>query len=368
MLQRYTLRIWLLVSLAFLVLLAPLVYVYHNGEDGRVDFYGHIVDQFEHSVEDVDIRVHLAKFGFYITESWRMTEFHIKSDAKGSFKITGERGQRLSFYDFKKTGYEFLGQNASFNNEQNTNDIFHPDPKNPVIFRMRRKEEEACLVDHGYGSSSFEFQRIESGTQKACDLIFGEDIEEKDFGNPKVGHIPLVPDFKTKADYDPKTKKWGMRISPGDPEGGIIVSRVKLYAAPEDGYLPSYTIDPGMFNKEFNLEPVNQPGIPSYVCAYVYLKSRTPPIYSRFSIANVRANEREIHVDAGGYITNPYGERNLEQAKDVPGEIKIKLRQEIHECYSQGRRPPKPDLSWLIREEEEKQIPWYKQLVHKRNN
>jgi len=53
-------------------------------------------------------------------------------------------------------------------------------------------------------------------------------------------------------------------------------------------------------------------------------------------------------------VTNPYGDRNLEQATDLPYEVTKQLTDEVKAAFRQNKRPVKPDLPKLIEEVKEK--------------
>lgn len=361
--KRIVRRILLFGFLSFLVLIIPPIcrgqridaYIHslwvrwlNNNVDGRIEFFGRVVDQSGSPIEGVNILVHLRKFRFSLPGApWRVIDLKLKTDAQGCFEIIRESGTGITVMEIQKQGYEAPWGAFSFNYEQNTTGIFHPDSNNPVIYRMRKKGEETYIVDNEK-TGCFEYGREESGTQKGFDFIIGHRIQEKDFAHPMAGPIPLTCDIKTRADYEPKTNRWKMQIFPGDPNGGILVSPEKWYVAPAEGYLPSYTVDPDVMIKEFNLASTNKPWVPSNGAAYVYLKSRKPPVYTRFSISTIRLDEHRLSVSAGGYITNPYGDRNLESATELPWEVTHKLYEEVRDCYINGRRPVKPDLSKLV--------------------
>jgi hypothetical protein len=326
-----------------------------HGVDGKIDFYGQVVDQYESPVGGVDILVHLRKFRFSRPGTpWRVIEFHLKTDAQGYFKIEGESGMGVSFYGFKKKGYQYLliGE-ISFNYQQNTNGIFKPDPSHPVVYKMRKKGEEAYLI-RSENVPCFDFNVKESGAQKAYDFIMEHPIKGVDFEHPMLNGNPLTCDIKTKADYDPRTKRWKMLIWPGDPQGGILVSRNKYFVAPADGYLPSYTIEPDVFVREYDLAANFNPKATPHGYAYVYVRSRTPPVYTRFTITSIRIDEHSLEVGAVGCFTNPYGDRILEPAIDLPWEVANRLREEVRDSYINGRRPAKPELQKLIQEVMEK--------------
>jgi len=60
-----------------------------------------------------------------------------------------------------------------------------------------------------------------------------------------------------------------------------------------------------------------------------------------------------LSLSCGG-ITNPYGERNLEEAKDMPFRLQKQLEKETKEALRKKQRPAKPaDLPALIRQAKE---------------
>ena len=86
---------------------------------------------------------------------------------------------------------------------------------------------------------------------------------------------------------------------------------------------------------------------------YIYLKSRNPPIFTRIEIEQVNANKSFFRF-SGKSVTNPYGDRNLEEAVDVPYEVARYLADEVKSAFSQNKRPTKPNLSMLIKEAKNK--------------
>ncbi|MFH0778401.1 MAG: hypothetical protein V2A71_07190, partial [Candidatus Eisenbacteria bacterium] len=56
----------------------------------------------------------------------------------------------------------------------------------------------------------------------------------------------------------------------------------------------------------------------------------------------------------GKAVTNPYGDRNLEQATDLPYEVTKQLTDEAKTSFRQNKRPSKPDLPKLVKEAKEK--------------
>ena len=97
----------------------------------------------------------------------------------------------------------------------------------------------------------------------------------------------------------------------------------------------------------------SRPKIESPKAKYVYLKTRAPAIYTRYEIEHVNANKEFFRL-TGKSVTNPYGDRNLEQATALPYEVTKQLADEAKTAFRQNKRPTKPDLPKLVKEAKEK--------------
>lgn len=228
-----------------------------------------------------------------------------------------------------------------------------------MVFRLRKKGPEAFLMS---GGVHFEFSEEESGTYKGDSLFRGGrgfPMKTEELDNPKVYGEPVVCDLRAKATYHPKRKLWVVVIEPGNPEGGILVSDELLYEAPATGYQPGLTIQvpckgPKDSNPNWGIETPS-PG------KYLYLRSRKEPIYSRINMENgfkthftTSSKDKKTLVQemwfGGAAKTNPYGDRILEEATDLPGPLRLKLMDEIDEAHKRGVRPVAPDLEKRVAE------------------
>lgn len=332
-------------------------------DSNKIDFYGKVLDEQREPVDGAEIILHLKRFSA-LAPPWyeQITDISLKSDKEGNFSIINEKGRDIFIANINKKGYEHSFKyktKMDYSYSPEMDKVFVPDPKNPVVFWMRKKGEQAFVFESN-GGPNFSFKQEESGTQRGVDIIHGLEIKEKDLPKPTFNGDPLFCDLKAKAIFDPKTKTWTMVLTPGGSEGGILFSDKLLYEAPAEGYLPSYTIQPDAFRKAFGLtesaervekgQAVQNPGI------YLYLRSRTPGLYSRTHITHLVANKDEIYLSGGGTVLNPYGDRILEQATDLPGELKVQLGNEVRETcrLNPNAHPPKPDLQKLIQEAEKK--------------
>ncbi len=335
--------------------------------DTKINFYGKVLDEQGLPVEGAEVMLHLKRYSTS-APPWfeQIIDISLKSDKQGRFSITNEKGRDLFVKEVKRKGYEpslIHHTKISYNYSPEMDAVFVPDPLTPVVFWMRKKGDETFVLTDGLTSSkrpNFTFKQEESGTQKGVDIIQGLNIQEKDLPKPTFNGDPLFCDLKAKATFDPKIQTWTMVLTPGGSEGGILFSDRLLYEAPAEGYLSSYTIQPEAFWKAFGLTEssgrvekgkiIQNPGI------YLYLRSRIPGLYSRTHITHLVAKKEEIYLGGGSTVINPYGDRNLEQATELPGEVKGQLANEVRETcrLNPNARPPKPDLQKLTQEAEKK--------------
>lgn len=308
--------------------------------DAKIDFYGKVLDEQDQPVEGVNVSIHLRQFAPLGPPYFqRIAEFSMKSDIQGCFSLVGQRGSDLYIESMTKKGYEYSKKDTtsrSYDYPRGIHGLPSPDPKNPFVFLLRKKGEQTFVVRGGAG---FEFQNEDSGSQLGLDLIVGTHIKEKDFEKPALNGNTLFCDLKAKATFDVKKKTWTIILSPGGPDAGVLVSDQILYQAPMEGYKPSATFV--VESRKF------------LTAKHLYVRSRTPAIYTRIDLEDSPMTDKFVHLGGPAYI-NPYGDRNLELAAGLPGDVVLKLEEEIRTAFEHGARPPKPDLPRLIQESEKK--------------
>jgi hypothetical protein len=293
-----------------------------------IRFYGRVVDQFEHPVEGAEVILGVTQYTDE-RETWftRVKELHVGTDSEGAFSILQERGWGLYLEDVRKEGHEFmLSMNRvrgyTYSGEEK---VFVPDPSAPVVFRLRKKGAETFLLQNA--RAVLRTRVADSGVPVCFDFV--EDALRGPGAYPTPGK-PFACDLQMNATYSPGKEVWRVVLAPGNGEGGIIVTEDLLFEAPETGYQPEFT---------FVADERDPP-------KYIYLQSRTPTIYTRWEIKYMTAT-REFFRLTGDAVTNPYGDRNLEPAVDLPSGVLRELRQSAKEALRRGERPPKPDLSAL---------------------
>lgn len=324
--------------------------------DARIDFYGRVLDEHGSPVVDADVMLHISRFTPISTFEFTAVVNHpIKTDAQGYFIVNNAKGSHLYVAEISKKGYDgsksLLKVQNSFYYDHEMHTPFVPDPKNPLVYRMRKKREGAFLFK-SFDGFGFDYEAVDSGAQYGRDLIAHMNIKEKDFTNPSINGNPLHVDVKAKGILNPKTGVWTMVLTVDDPDGGIIVSDKLLYEAPATGYPRSYTLHPESFEKEFKAS-INATGSDKdghdVNGVYLYVKSRNPPLYSRIRMKRFLFNKKEILLVGDGLVTNPYGDRDLEDATDIPRDVYNQLANEVRRAFELGQRPIKPDLQKWVR-------------------
>jgi hypothetical protein len=306
--------------------------------DVDIRFYGKVVDQYNNPVESADIVFYVTQFNPDMEKWFSETKYmQARTDTQGCFSVIGEKASDLYIKQIKKESYEFsLSQNPVrgyvYSGVQNP---FVPDSTNPIVFHMRKMGETTFLIQEKYLKLCLYINK--SIMTKGIDLI--KRIKIDDFSKLMFNGEKLVCDLKMTATFNTRTMVWSVVLSPGDTNGGVIASEQLLYEAPQEGYQPEFS-----FVAEDRKPPVNK---------YLYLRSRDPLIYTRIEIEDICTDDTYICL-YGQALTNPYGDRNLEQATDLPSSVTKQLSGEIRSAYKQNKRPVKPDLQKLINEAKEK--------------
>lgn len=296
--------------------------------------YGKVTDQEGRPVADADVMLRWETAEFLIDEQKYspQTEW-LKSDEDGAWTFRIDKPHRVFVVEVKKAGYAHVAQHSY--GSAGGNLVEHKTtPDNPVVSVLRKKGETTFLLKE----STLHLQVLasESGKTIGYDLVQREPIRNVE--NPG-GDGATHCDLKVEATFNTKEATWTAVLSPGNTDGGIVVSEQLLYEAPETGYQPEYPFTPE------DRKPV--------MVKYIYLKSRDPAIYTRFEIDYINANKDFFRI-SGKSLTNPYGDRNLEQATDLPYEVTKQLSDEAKAAFRQNKRPEKPDLPKLVKEAKEK--------------
>ena len=308
--------------------------------DVDIRFYGRLLDQFDQPIRGADVELGLTCFSPNLLKEW-FTEgkrLLVKTDERGAFSVTEQRGRSLSVDRIVKEGYEFpWEQNRMFYySGQEKKRILVPDEKAPVVFRGRKKGATTFLI-RGLDLAMGCHVKDKSKTM-GYDFIQGGRIDNP--ANPSDSDRDLVCDLEVTATFDAKSSTWKLTLRPGQAGGGILASEELLYEAPEAGYAAEY-----VFVAEGDKR------LPR--AKYLYLRSREPAIYTRVDIAAVVVAPDFVRLRFNS-VTNPYGDRNLEGEPDLLYEVAGPLTDAARAALREKKLPPKPDLPKLIKEAKEK--------------
>ena len=311
----------------------------YHAEEGKVLFYGRVVDQFTNPVVEANVEVSVPVVNLLGAMSYDKRT--LKTGKDGNFEVSSRtygvselKGHDLYIEKITKDGYGgnwYNGSNSGFSFALGNR--FRPDPQHPVIYQLRKKLEPEVFLFHET-DLNLELRTAASGWTLGYDFISRHRLD--DIKRLVFDYQPVFPDLKLKATFNTSDATWTVVLSPGNTNGGIIASEQLLYEAPETGYQTEY-----VFTPEDHPKPVKKP--------HIYLKSREPAIYTRIDIRSINANKEFFRL-SGKSVTNPYGERNLERATDLPWEVTKQLTDEVKSAFRADKRPSPPDLPKLIKE------------------
>lgn len=309
--------------------------------DVDISFFGRVLDQNDAPVAGANAEIQVTQFSPNMKELFGQTKsIFIRTDEEGFFFVEKEKGRCIYIKSISKTGFDealLIDQNRSYQYASRDNQKpYIANKSSPVVFVMRKQGETAFCLENKYWYC--QISAIESGKSKGYDFIRQYRIEN--MSKLTSGDEPVVCDLTVKATFNTNNATWAVVLSPGNTNGGIIVSEQLRHEAPEAGYQPEYFFVPE------DRKPVK--------AKYIYLKSRYPAIYMRLEMNEFNAGKMFCRLNGNTAIINPYGERNLEQATDLPYEVTKQLTDEAKEAFRQNKLPPKPDLTKLVKEFREK--------------
>lgn len=263
---------------------------------------GRVVDQDGQPVPGVAVIIQIQGYGLFgELPGLDIREKTWKTDRQGFFKCKNVKGIKLILKNIEKNGYEFQRTNAAGLEFEavNANPDFKPDPNQPLVFRLRKKNEPAYVIAHEY-SGRFATNRASYVMNLAAGANdypgrLDEDGLVRDYV-PPVSHVDLT----MESNFDPQTG-FTIRLVPTDPAPGIMEQNQLLYTAPETGYQTN------AINLQFIFTAARQ-----HQKRYYYLRGRNGQLFSRLEI-EYRPNMSAPHVlFSVKTYANPAGSRNLE--------------------------------------------------------
>lgn len=269
----------------------------------EIVFYGRAVDQFGEPVPAADVEgVVLVNTGSRGGQMQRRTT----TDAQGYFQFGGFKGQDLGI-GISKEGYEYRRRESSFSYSYFEPDHKRhiPDPKNPVVFVLWKKQGAEPLIHY---EKVWRFP-VNAGLVKI-------DLLKAKIGQPQADLIVNVSRSPFVMRYGERGFAWTVAI---DVEGGGLVraGETDYYnQAPADGYEPHLE-----YAQEAQSIRAAQEGRITWtwredVADTFYLTSRSGRNYGRIEL-RIRPNSDHKEGDNEALIAakvwlNPNGSRNLE--------------------------------------------------------
>lgn len=315
--------------------------------DVQINFYGKIMDQHGQPVPNAHITIEIPHFSSQGEYFEADKTLHVKSNNKGLFTVHNQRGNKLNVESITKNGYEYSrieNPNNSFEYWRYMNDrFFIPNETNPVVFRMRKKQDSTYLIHwENFNSKMFYGNATEEAWH--LDLVW-PDFRPAHLTNLNVnyGSKPMDTDVIVQVRSNQTQNGYNVCFTVPDVSGGILETNVLMYTAPESGYQTNLVYYVPVINKE--MFKTN---------TFFYIKARGSKVYAR-----VNASFTSYGYDNGGVIldfqswANPYGERNLEDESRLQYETKQRLHDEAEAALLQGKLPPKPNIQQLLKTEGE---------------
>ncbi len=265
-----------------------------NQKNGRIDFWGLVVDQDDKPLEGVEILMDTRIWNLGLGLDAKFPEFKRTTDADGHFELLDAAGDSLGIKAVRKAGYVLSPEDKrraiSFP-YHGMSVKFTPDPRNPVVIRLWKAKGAAALVYH----ESRALRLPVDGSPKRIDLVTGIKVEEG-------GHLEvrLVRDPKDAWGHKRNGFSWRTEISV--PGGGLLWREDPFgYEAPADGYVPTLVMG----------QEANDPDWKSRIQGQFYFRT-AEGYYGRVEFQqNTDAQPPPCGFYMDTYL-NPSGSRNLE--------------------------------------------------------
>jgi alpha-tubulin suppressor-like RCC1 family protein len=254
--------------------------------DQPISFYGQVLDESNKPV--VGASVHFGWRGFLICGT---RDLDVLSDQSGLFSLTGQLGQELYVSVGKSNCYSSARNRGAgiFRYNGSMGEPFRPDPRQPVVYYLRRK---------GVGAKSL----ITSDYGVYHDLVAKAPLNNApvrvDLLHRKVGEGPLeVSQVKPAYANWKSATDWSLTLKIAD--GGFVEENEEFpFHPPESGYRPEM---------EFNFHK-GQTNWTTAIQKDYYIRFGDPPLYGRLHVDTLISSD-SVRL---AYTINPDGVRNLE--------------------------------------------------------
>lgn len=230
----------------------------------------------------------------------------VKSDRNGLFRIEKENGNTIFINAIEK-------EDCLFDRIKNTGKFgfayyednarrHHPDINNPIVYTMRKQVNPTFVISGN--EINWIAKLSDPKAQYGVDFINRVGSSQMVSGGLDDWFFDIVMSISQRDDT------WKVTVEAKGAEGGVLGSDFLLNEAPIDGY-----------QKELSFIAVHRKP-PAQ--KYLYIRSRKLSIYSLLSIELVAVNKERIRIKSAS-LTNPYGDRNLEEKEGIPGDVSQRL-------------------------------------------
>ncbi len=270
---------------------------FHGRQNATINFYGRVVDQDGNPLKDAKVDIDLTVGEWQAVPQYPQQQFvKLRTDkitlgtgADGGFKLTNTKGHGIEL-KIGKEGYELSRKVARSYGYSATAEPFHPDPNNPVVFKMWKKRGGDQLVQ----PRTWNGQIACDGTTNRFDLLHGKknatgDLQIVCTRNP----LKLPPASNEHYDYELQISIFG---------GGIQMTKDEFtYLAPDGGYSSNLTFG----------QKAGDPKWVGKVKEEFYIKTADDH-FGRLAIDWYAWQQFSTHLDWNCSM-NPSGSRNLER-------------------------------------------------------
>ncbi len=251
-----------------------------------ISFYGKVLDQNQQPIPSVEVSMNWTDMSPKGTSAATLT-----TDANGMFSITDIQGKNFGVRSLKKDGYEEAkaSNRYSFEYAGFWEPTYHePDPKNAVIFHMRKRGEAEPMIQYGptlFGAPN-------NGIPASFDLVTGR----KAAGGS--GNITLRI---TKGPKINKRFDWTATVEGAGGAGLIESTDEFMMTAPEEGYQSQWTFSQKATDEKYQ----------SQIQKKFYVKTGESK-YARVELRIIPEYNETAAIDLTVYLNPKPGSRNLE--------------------------------------------------------
>ena len=246
-----------------------------------IEFYGKVVDERTNPVAGASIKFQWADRTENVTANTSLTE----SDTEGLFSLHGKKGRSLEVW-VSKEGYYASHEGYKGFLYSLGNDIYSPNPQNPVIFKLQKKGQGAELITSENGMRSDVWVRVpKDNTPVRIDFF-----QKQASATGQLEIRQVKPPWQTATN-------WSFSLS--IPDGGLVENHDDFqFEASESGYQPVVGYDFTKGGTNWTTQVTKQ----------FYIVFGQPRKYGWLRFESDISQETVFVT----YAINPTGSRNLE--------------------------------------------------------